>query len=43
LDQNAYIKVVKYQKVNNFYIGVFSSDMEQIELIAKSLKSIYVA
>jgi hypothetical protein len=35
LDQIAYIKVIEYQKLNNFYIGRFSSDVEQIDVICK--------
>ena len=36
LDQSAYIKVVEYHKPNNFYIGRFSSIVEQIGVICKS-------
>jgi hypothetical protein len=32
LDQSVYIKVVKYQKPNNFYIEGFSRNVEQIGL-----------
>jgi hypothetical protein len=35
LDQSAYIKVVDYKKLNNFYIGRFSNDVEQIGVIWK--------
>jgi hypothetical protein len=35
LDQSVYIKVVEYQKLNNFYIGKFSSDVEQFGLNCK--------
>jgi hypothetical protein len=43
LDQNAYIKVVEYQKLNNFYIQRISSDVEQIGVnCKKTLKSTHV-
>jgi hypothetical protein len=32
LDQSVYKKVVEYKKLNNFYIGGFSSSVEQIGL-----------
>jgi hypothetical protein len=32
LDQSVYSKVVEYKKLNNFYIGGFSSNVEQIGL-----------
>jgi hypothetical protein len=35
LDQSVYIKVVEYKKLNNFYIGRFSSDVEQIGVNCK--------
>jgi hypothetical protein len=35
LDQCAYIKVVEYKKLNNFYIGRFSSDVEHNGVICK--------
>ena len=38
LDQSAYIKVVEYQKLNNFYIGRFSSVVEQIGVNCKKYK-----
>jgi hypothetical protein len=38
LDQSVYIKVVEYKKLNNFYIGGFSSMVEQIGENGKSLQ-----
>jgi hypothetical protein len=35
LYQSVYIKVVEYQKPNNFYIGGFSSNVEQIGVNCK--------
>jgi hypothetical protein len=35
LDQGAYVKVVEHKKLSNFYIGIFSSVVEQIGVICK--------
>jgi hypothetical protein len=37
LDQSVYSKVVEYQKLNNFYIGRFSSDVKQFGLSCKKV------
>jgi hypothetical protein len=42
LDQNVNIKVVEHKKPNNFYIGAFSSSMEQFRLNCKSPKNTHV-
>jgi hypothetical protein len=42
LDQNVNIKVVEHQKPSNFYIGGFSSSMEQFGLNCKSPKNTHV-
>jgi hypothetical protein len=42
LDQSVYIKVVEHQKPNNFYIGEFSSSVEQFGLNCKSPKNTHV-
>jgi hypothetical protein len=35
LEQSVYIKVVEYKKLNNFYIGGFSCNVEQIGVNCK--------
>jgi hypothetical protein len=42
LDQNVNIKVVEHQKPRKFYIGGFSSSMEQFGLNCKSPKNTHV-
>ena len=44
LDQSVYSKVVEYKKLNNFYIGGFSCNVEQIGLYCeKNHKAIHRA
>jgi hypothetical protein len=42
LDQSIYIEVVEHQKPSNFYIGEFSSSVEQFGLNCKSPKNTHV-
>jgi pantothenate kinase len=42
LDQSVYIKVVEHKKPSNFYIGEFSSSVEQFGLNCKIPKNTHV-
>jgi hypothetical protein len=43
LDQTTYIKVVEYQKLSNFYIGRFSTIVEQIGVNFKKSQGHHMA